>query len=182
MKKKVISMMLAGAMVLSVTACGGKEDSAQTGTNTESAGAETDAGAAADAGATATAIATAAAATAAAATTTAATKSPPCQKVKTPGHRAGCFFCAVLVYFLHIWFSRPYREIMLSNADSFALKVVLFFRLFLSQNRIVVIHGQVTVRQYAFCRKIAVTTHDKSLRIGHRCYRILMAFLLFHEL
>lgn len=51
MKKKVISMMLAGAMVLSVTACGGKEDSAQTGTNTESAGAETDAGAAADAGA-----------------------------------------------------------------------------------------------------------------------------------
>ena len=30
MKKKVISMMLAGAMVLSVTACGGKEDSAQT--------------------------------------------------------------------------------------------------------------------------------------------------------
>ena len=64
---------------------------------------------------------------------------------------------------------------MLSNADSFALKVVLFFRLFLSQNRIVVIHGQVTVRQYAFCRKIAVTTHDKSLRIGHRCYRILMA-------
>ncbi len=51
MKKKVISMMLAGAMVLSVTSCGGKEDSAQTGTNTESAGAETDAGAAADAGA-----------------------------------------------------------------------------------------------------------------------------------
>ena len=36
----------------------------------------------------------------AAATTTAATKGPPCQKVKTPGHRAGCFFCAVLVYFL----------------------------------------------------------------------------------
>ena len=36
---------------MSVTACGGKEDSAQTGTNTESAGAETDAGAAADAGA-----------------------------------------------------------------------------------------------------------------------------------
>ncbi len=49
MKKKVISMMLAGAMVLSVTACGGKEDSAQTETNTESAGAETDAVAAADA-------------------------------------------------------------------------------------------------------------------------------------
>ena len=47
MKKKIISMLLAGTMVLSMTACGGQADTAQTGSG---AGTDTGAGAAADAG------------------------------------------------------------------------------------------------------------------------------------
>lgn len=42
MKKKIISMLLAGTMVLSMTACGGQADTAQTGSD---AGADTSAGA-----------------------------------------------------------------------------------------------------------------------------------------
>ena len=62
MKKKVISMMLAGAMVVSMTACGGSDSGSTTAAAGSSAAAETTAAAAADTTAAAAADTTAAAA------------------------------------------------------------------------------------------------------------------------
>ena len=62
MKKKVISMMLAGAMVVSMTACGGSDSGSTTAAAESSAAAETTAAAAADTTAAAAADTTAAAA------------------------------------------------------------------------------------------------------------------------